>query len=427
MAQDGWGAAVEIRRPAARPAKPRAAATTSEPARTEPPSARAASRAPLSTAASTVFAAALAGDGRLTRIGFDMTAQVNATARSRAEPPQVIIDLPEVDFQLPAGTGARAGGLVKGFRYGLIEAGKSRIVLDTAGPVLVDKVAMEGPYPAGTWRLVLDLLPSTAAELKARELADAAREIRPELPAAPPPRASGEVGQPVVVIDAGHGGIDSGAAGAGRLEKDVVLDVALEVARLLKGMRRYRVVTTRETDVFVSLDDRVRLSSEHKADLFVSIHADSLPTREFARSVRGATVYTLSETASDDLAHRMAEKENAADLLAGVPSAVAGDNQVRSILIDLMRRESAAFSGTFQRSLVRELKARIQLSKQPFRSGPFRVLRQAGTPAVLVELGYMSNAEDERLMATQAWQAKVAGAIARAVDEHLRRRHAGKK
>jgi N-acetylmuramoyl-L-alanine amidase len=181
---------------------------------------------------------------------------------------------------------------------------------------------------------------------------------------------------------------------------------------------------TRSQDVFVSLDERVAISRRHQGDLFVSIHADSLPTREAARTVRGATVYTLAEQASDDAARRVADKENAVDLLAGLPVTQTDDEQVRDILIDLMRRESQGFANDFRRSLLGALRPTARLSRDPERSGPFRVLRQPATPAVLIELGYISNAEDEKQMLSVEWQSRVAESVARAVDGHFRVRTA---
>ncbi|MGE3917570.1 MAG: N-acetylmuramoyl-L-alanine amidase, partial [Hyphomicrobiaceae bacterium] len=228
--------------------------------------------------------------------------------------------------------------------------------------------------------------------------------------------------RPVIVVDPGHGGIDSGASGARIAEKDLVLAVAHAIARNLEASGRYEVVMTRTRDVFVSLDQRVAVSRRLGAELFVSVHADSLASREAARTVRGATVYTLAETASDDLTRRVADKENAVDLLAGLPASTLGDGQVRDILLDLMRRETSNFAADFSALLLGELKSRVLLSREPHRSGPFKVLRQPATPSVLVELGYISNAEDEQVMSRPDWQAQVGAAVGRAVETHLGQR-----
>jgi N-acetylmuramoyl-L-alanine amidase len=373
-----------------------------------------------------VTGVALAGDHGRTRIAFDLARPVAASARSLARPFRVIVDLAEAEFRLPAGSGQAGGGLIAGYRFGLIEAGKSRIVLDTTGPARAERVDVVPVAGAGHWRLEIDLVPDTEAALAARELAEAAA-VRPAPAEAPITPLGGAPGarKPVIVVDPGHGGIDPGAEGATRLEKQIVLDVAREVQRALLATRRYEVVMTRTSDVFVALDERLRISRRHQADLFLSLHADSLASREHARSVRGATVYTLSEEASDEVARRVAEKENAVDLLAGHSVIGVGDDDVRAILIDLMRRESAIFSAEFRQALIKELRPRIAVAREPSRSGPFKVLRQPGSPAVLIELGYMSNAEDERLMGSREWQAGVSRAITAAVDDHFRRRLAG--
>ena len=283
----------------------------------------------------------LVGDPGLTRVTADLDAHATVTARSLSNPSRVIVDLPETSFHLPPGTGATGHGLISRFRYGLIEAGKSRIVLDTTDPVRVDRVEVIGPAADGRWQLEIDLAPVSQAEQAARELANAVLDLKPTIPDTPSAPRSVRGRHPVIVVDAGHGGIDSGAEGTVRLEKHVVLDVARELERNLLATGRYDVIMTRQRDVFVSLDQRVQMSSRSKADLFISIHADSLSDRDLARAVRGATVYTLAERASDEFARRMAEKENAVDLLAGLPYSQDSDGQVRAILIDLMRREFA--------------------------------------------------------------------------------------
>jgi N-acetylmuramoyl-L-alanine amidase len=231
--------------------------------------------------------------------------------------------------------------------------------------------------------------------------------------------------KPVIVIDPGHGGIDSGAEGAQGLEKNIVLSTAKEVRRALLATRRYDIIMTRTTDVFIPLDQRVRIARRAHADLFISLHADSLAEKDRAQMIRGATVYTLAERASDERSRAMAEKENGSDLLAGITATEADDDEsVRSILFDLMWRESANLSIDFRRLLVAQMRSRVALARDPFRQGPFKVLRQPGSPAVLLELGYISNTVDEKLMSSLAWQRSVADAVTRAVNEYFTHRSA---
>ncbi len=205
----------------------------------------------------------------------------------------------------------------------------------------------------------------------------------------------------------------------------MVLAVAQKIKRRLDAIDRYDVRLTRTGDVFVSLDQRVKLSREAGADLFVSLHADSIASKTYAPVVRGASVYTLSEQASDEQARLMAEKENASDLLAGIDlNANREGDEVRSILIDLMKRETANYSADFSRMLTSSMKKTVSLSREPQRSAAFKVLRQTHAPSVLIELGFMSNAADETLMRQSDWQSKVAQSIATAIESFFDKRTA---
>jgi N-acetylmuramoyl-L-alanine amidase len=412
----GWGVTIIPRSAKSRP--PAAPEPSAAPAPAPPTS-------PLPQAR-IATAVSLTGDATRTRITFDLTAPVAFTVFRMTDPFRVVLDLDDLAFRLPQGSGRQSRGLIIAFRYGLFAPGKARIVIDTEGPTRIEAARMTPATATTPDRLEIDLVPSTATEVAAAELASAAQsiELKPR-DAAPPVDPPKSRGRPVVVIDPGHGGIDPGAQGTRWLEKDIVLAVAREIRRSLLSSRRYEVVMTRSGDTFVSLDQRVKISRQHHADLFISIHADSLAQRELAQSIRGATIYTLSERASDDLARRRAEKENAADLLAGLASnAAVADDQVRDILLDLMRRETSNLAHDFRAQLVRDLRPRLALAKEPARSGPFKVLRQPGSPAVLIELGYISNAEDERQMSSEAWQRGVGEAVARAADEYLSRQSA---
>jgi N-acetylmuramoyl-L-alanine amidase len=182
---------------------------------------------------------------------------------------------------------------------------------------------------------------------------------------------------------------------------------------------------TRTDDVFVSLDDRLEYSAADDADLFISLHADSIEGKKFAESVRGATIYTLSDKASDEQSRLMAEKENASDLIAGIASANQGANdQVQNILFDLMKRETSNFSADFSHVLAKRLGKTITMSRIPRRSAGFKVLKQSHAPSVLIELGYVSNQNDEQQMTTAAWQSKVASSIAAAVQIYFSKRTA---
>lgn len=390
------------------------------------PQARMAEAAPKATAT----AAHLSGDRTRTTFRLDLTAGVTAEIFTLSNPYRVIVDLPDVSFRLPESAGQVGHGLVETFRYGLFAERKARVVLDTAGPVRIERAAMTAaPQRDGiifTFDMVTTEPESFGAGTGAGKAAETAARKAPSRKESPPPAAAKQRDKAVIMIDPGHGGIDGGAVSASNvLEKDVVLAVGKELSRQLTAAGRYEVHMTRASDVFISLDERVNLSLEHGVDLFISLHADSLSEKNGARSIRGATIYTLSERASDEHARRMAEKENASDLVAGldVPD-MEDDDQVAGILIDLMKRETANFSADFSNTLVNEMKKNVALSRVPQRAAAFRVLKQTHAPSVLIELGYLSHPEDEKLLGSPAWHKQVANTIAAAVDTYFARRTA---
>nr|WP_235974694.1 N-acetylmuramoyl-L-alanine amidase [Stappia albiluteola] len=355
--------------------------------------------------------ARLAGDGARTRFILDLSEPVAFTHATLADPYRLIIDLPEVRFDLPEGTGASGRGLVSAWRYGLFAAGKSRIVLDAGEPVAVDKSFILPPVDNQPARLVIDLVKTSREAFLANALKPA-----PAVASTKGDRLDDKrrAGRPVVVIDPGHGGIDTGATGAnGTLEKAVALDFAILLKRKLEEGGRYDVHLTRETDMFIPLRERVKIARSLGADLFVSVHADSV--RIGKNEVRGASVYTLSEKASDAVAAELAERENRSDVIAGIdlshePTAVT------DILIDLARRETKNFSIFFARNLVEELQSAAKVIKNPHRSAGFRVLEAHDMPSALVELGYLSNKLDEKLLTSDEWRERMSSAIAAAVD-----------
>lgn len=233
--------------------------------------------------------------------------------------------------------------------------------------------------------------------------------------------------KPIIMIDPGHGGIDPGAVGAANtVEKTVVLAVATYLKSALDASGRFTVIMTRDRDVFVPLDERVELSRRANADIFLSLHADTIDDRNLAQTIRGASVYTLSEKASNEDAQRMAEKENAADLAAGADWGQAEHaDDVKPILFDLLARETATFSHVLSHALVTHLATGALLTREPERSAAFRVLRQPHAPSVLIELGFLSNAAEEQQMAQAAWQQRTAGSIAAAIRAYFEQKSSG--
>ena len=227
-----------------------------------------------------------------------------------------------------------------------------------------------------------------------------------------------------MVIDPGHGGPDTGTiAASGEMEKAIVLEFAQALQAKLEKSGKYRVAMTRTDDRFVALGERVRMARSQGAALFVSIHADALAARGES-DVRGATVYTVSDTASDAEAARLAEDENKADAIAGV-NLSSEPEEVADILIDLTQRETKNFSHHFARAVVGELKTAAKLHKHPLKSAGFKVLKAPDVPSVLIELGYVSNKQDLKLMMSEAWRAKTTDAVAQAVNAFFSTRLAG--
>jgi N-acetylmuramoyl-L-alanine amidase len=306
--------------------------------------------------------------------------------------------------------------LISAFRYGEFAAGQSRIVIDLKAPVAIDKAFVTPPDGDQPARLVVDAVPTSRqlflvnarAERQSKGLA--AAQTADRMLAAPPRSPVHRV----VVLDPGHGGIDAGARGHdGTLEKTVTLAFAKTLAKKLEVSGRYDVFMTRDDDSFITLSQRVAFARAHNADLFVSIHANSFP----GPTVRGATVYTVSDAASDKMAEQMANAENQSDVLAGIDVDGEDSDEVKGILFDLTRRETRNFGLVFARHLVDELGKSTEMFKIPHQQASFKVLEAPDVPSALVELGYLSNSGDERLLRSDEWRDATAQSMVMAVDE----------
>ncbi len=358
--------------------------------------------------------ARLGGDERQTRLVMDLTRKIELHAFTLADPYRVVIDLPQVTFKLPPKVGETSRGLVKAFRFGLVMQGGSRMVIDTSKPVRIEKAFVLDAADGQPARLVLDLT-ATDRESFLRTIALDARPARTPVESKidRDPVNKGDP-RPIIVIDPGHGGIDFGTQAGGEVvEKDLVLSFGLLLRDQIEKTGKYRVVMTRSDDSFVELGDRVRMARMRKAALFISIHADSLKKGE--GDAQGATVYTLSDTATDAEAARLAESENRADVIAGIDLSQE-PNDVAEILIDFAQRETKLFSNHFAKTLVTELRNVARLHKHPLKSAGFKVLKSPDVPSVLIELGYVSSKQDLKALTSDTWRARTAGAIVQAID-----------
>jgi N-acetylmuramoyl-L-alanine amidase len=355
----------------------------------------------------------MAGDAEKIRIVVDLDREPQPKWFLLRGPNRLVLDLPDTRLAIDAHD-LKARGLVRNVRCGRLDDGTARLVLTGKGPFLVDKLDVLKNEEGAGWRIVIDLKAASAREFEAA-LADQALSTGSTAATKGQRVGTGPVSAPshrfTVVVDAGHGGVDGGAEGVtGAVEKDVTLAFARLLRDKLAAAGPYDVFLTRDSDVFLRLDERVRIARQHEADLFISIHADTISVK----SLRGATVYTVSDKATDAEAQALADRENLSDRFAGME--IKGDDpEVTDILIDLIRRETHSFSLRFARTLVGQLSTTVGLINNPHREAGFRVLKAPDVPSVLVELGYLSNAKDEAQLLSSDWRDKAADSIVKAV------------
>ncbi len=373
----------------------------------------------------TATAIDIVAKGETTRFFVVLTEGTGFTATVVAEPYRVVIDLADVGFDLPPGAGQKAKGLIRQVRYGIMEKGKSRIVIDTDGPVLIKQSQLLPKKGKSKPRIAIDLVattPEAFAAAVARDAVPSSPETTASLPVIMPSKKPGDVpalphadGKRVIVIDPGHGGIDPGAISPSKTkEKDVVFAFAKELERVLATRGKYSVKMTRNDDRFMTLTERVAFTRHAGADLFIAVHADTVR----GKTATGTTLYTLSDTASDEEAAALASKENKTDIIAGIDLAEE-EGEVADVLIELVQRESKNHANLFSRTALEELKGVTTMTGKPLRSAGFVVLKAPDVPSVLIELGYLSSRDDERKLKSAKWQADMAAALGKAIDRHF--------
>ncbi|OSQ37262.1 N-acetylmuramoyl-L-alanine amidase [Thalassospira mesophila] len=360
-----------------------------------------------------------------TRFVIDLDSDVDFTYFLLPDPFRIIIDMPEIDWSAPPGKVTSGGGIISGLRYGLFKPGTFRVVLDVSTPALISKIFTLPASGGKPNRLVIDVTPTSRETFMAasREsmAAYSARQRNDTSATEKSADVAVETGKtgvdkPLIAIDAGHGGVDPGTIGVGGVyEKNVTLAAARELAKVLTDSGRYRALLTRDKDVFLKLRQRTEIARKNHADLFLSLHADSISDSRH----RGASVYTLSENASDKEASALASKENKADVIAGVD--LSEENSlVQSILIDLAQRETMNLSSNFATDMVRELTDDVKLQQRTHRFAGFAVLKAPDIPSALFEMGYLSNPTDAKLLQSSAHRHKMAQAILRALDDYFK-------
>jgi len=357
------------------------------------------------------IAARMAGDASRVRLVLDFEREPEFKLHYLQSPYRAVIDLPETIFAFPKDS-LQPRGIVSAVRYGNSGKARSRMVFEFAEPAKMELVETSKEASGAVHRMVFDIImidqEAFSAEVAASKWAETDQEIARGRPAKGPGDAL------TIVIDAGHGGIDGGAEGpAGSMEKDVTLAFAEVLKAALQTMDDIKVSMTRTDDSFLSLSARVRVAREATADLLISLHADSISVK----SLRGATVYTLSDKASDALAQSLADQENREDTIVGA-SLENAPEAIAAILVDLARVETRVFSTGLAQQVINSFEGQVKLIKNPLRHAGFRVLQAPDVPSVLVEMGYLSNREDEKLLNDEEWRKNTAQLLAQSVQNY---------
>jgi N-acetylmuramoyl-L-alanine amidase len=355
-----------------------------------------------------------------TRLVLDLSGKVDFKIFSLDNPRRVVVDFPAMSWPSD-GPSLKDKGLVGNIRFGHFTDTQSRLVVDLKKPAIVGKAFTLAPASNLPHRFVIDLVETSGEKFAAQVARDRAAKQRVATPKAAPepeiktPTKKREAGRkPVIVLDAGHGGVDPGAQGRKAREKNVTLAFARELARQLRNTGKYQVFLTRNRDIYIPLRQRVTIARKHDADLFISIHADAIKRK----SVRGMSIYTLSETASDKEAADLARKQNQSDIIAGIDFHDQPP-EVANILIDLAQRETKNLSVEFANIVVDKARGATRLLDRTHRFAGFRVLKAPDVPSVLIELGFLTNRSDEKQLVSASWRRKLATRLVKSVDTYF--------
>jgi len=384
----------------------------------------------------------LQGNHQRTRFLIGLPNTANFEVFSLTGPNRVVIEVEETKLRLPSQPAATPVGLVKSFRAGESGVSKTRVILEVTEPVIVSSTQIEKTADGKGQQLVVEIMPCPLSTASINEESPAvhrasttaiepppfalgAAGLQPPLPrpAVPPAVLAEKAFKPIIVIDPGHGGHDSGAEKNGAVEKDIVLAFGKTLADKLKATGRFKVLMTRDTDVFVPLDERVSFAEHNKANLFIAIHCDYADTGSVAN---GATIYSLRESQADSL-----RRSTKGEISSNIPSRAEAEivkqvsddvDAVKSILSDLAGREVDAThdrTSVFARSVIEGMGASTALRNEPDQTAGFRVLKTAQFPSVLIELAYVTNKQDAENLKSDIWRDKVSDSIMTAIDKYF--------
>ncbi|MBI4921579.1 MAG: N-acetylmuramoyl-L-alanine amidase [Devosia nanyangense] len=382
-----------------------------------------------------VIAARLSTTPERARLVLDLSTTTEFAIVSLDDPQRIAVDVKAANSSITTPPVVAGTGIVTSVSVVLAEAGRARAELVLSSPAVVQQAYLLEPIGDQPARLVVDLIPTTADDFAARAAADLANAISRGVPDAitpseapsseaalePSSEASSSApaaptgSRPLIVLDPGHGGFDSGAEVPGGIrEKDITLAFALQLRDLLMQSGRFDVALTRDDDTYLTLNERVDLARQNKADLFISLHADTFQETD----IRGASIYTRDERATDILDKVLADGENHRDIVAGyVPADVKP--AVVDILVDLMRRQVRQQAYVAAGDIVKAMQPSVTLRRFPVRQADFFVLQAPDIPSMLIELGFMSNSADIQNLESTNWRNNFVDAVAKGLGAYF--------
>lgn len=375
-----------------------------------------------------VNAVRIGGHAEKERLVVELSGKSQFRAFVLQSPDRIIVDMD--DFSWKVGQLSRPSvTLVKDVRFGSLGGGKGRLVIETSSPVIIKSAFAIDKANGQPNRIVVDFAKTSAAIMKeatTQQMGDMngaaqpknARMVAPQKDPEPQEKFSPAKAKKLIIIDPGHGGQDPGALGVnGAYEKSIVLAVGLELKKQLEKSG-YRVEMTRSTDVFIPLGERVRFARKKGGDLFISLHADSISRS----NVTGASVYTLSDKASDKETAKLAERENKSDLIAGIDLSHQ-ETDVADILIDLAARDTMNQSRYLAKTVITTLDSNnVKVLDTKYRSAGFAVLKAMDIPSILVEMGYLTNREEVERLSNSAYRVRIASALKASIDKFFQKK-----